>query len=34
MLAKLKSGIEVPYEELWMDDNDLAEFIGKSFDQT
>ena len=34
MLAKLKSGIEVPYEELWLNDNDLSEFIGKSFDQT
>lgn len=34
MLAKLKSGIEVPYEELWLNDNDLAEFIGKSVDQT
>lgn len=30
MLAVLKNGIQVPYEELWLNDEDLAEFAGKS----
>ncbi len=30
MLAKLTNNIEIPYDELWLNDDDLAIYTGKS----